>query len=553
MRSRLQATAPTLDPRRLTVLIVAIAALSTAWILLRTYYGARLTIDAASYLSGAENLAAGNGLTDYQGRELTWFPPGYSIVLAGFEIAGIGAAEGGRWLNAVLFGVIVGISGLWLKTVCRSSAVVLAGVIAIACSSTFHTDAVSLHSEPLYLLLTIGSLILVGEVLNRHPAVAGPKGPRLLATAGLLVGLSFAVRYVGVVAIVSSFLVLLVWRPSRSAMRIRLQAATVFGLAAALPTAAVVARNLSETGRVLGDRLDRSSGDTMLDALETTVRLQTRPAFAIPLVILAAAALISWTVRSRSLSPAYDSRTGIEDSRTGTAGGAPSRIARSAPFAAFVLLYVPTLVITQPWNQGPINARLWLPAAIGMLFVGCEALDSALDGGELLKAPRIPRLRVLAAGAGAVIVVALLASSYHAALHMRNALSLGHPDGEDVRGIVESPVIAYLEQNATDDGVYTNRVQEVYLLTGIQPVNHLPARAPGQTWTESECLNQFNKAADRHTRTQSPVLQIAWFDGTVRLNPRVYCDLEDLASLWSELTLVQDFPDGAIYRFDPSP
>ncbi len=526
------------SPRRLTVLIVAIAALSTAWILLRTWYGARLTSDAAAYLSGAENLASGNGLVDFEGDELTWFPPGYPIVLAGFEIAGIGAAEASRWLNAVLFGLTVGIAGLWLKTVCRSSAVVLAGVAAIACSPTLHVNAVSPHSEPLYLLLTTGSLIAVSEFLNRQPAGTGRRALRLLATAGLLAGLSFAVRYVGLVAIASSSLLILSWRPARTFLRIRLQAAALFGVAAALPVVAVLARNLVATGRLLGDRLDIHAGHSMLDAVGIITELHrtTRPTFAIGWIMLFGAALICWAAGGRPRPRSFPRRLGR---------------ARSAPFAAFVALYAGVSVVTQPLNADPINARLWLPAAIALVFVGCEALDAALQRSSPQDASGQGRRLALAAGTGAVIVVGLAAAVYYSAQNTRDALSLGHADGVIIRELVGSPVIAHLQDEATDGHLTTNRMHGVYLLTGIQPVHLLPWRPAGQTLTDSECLERLGRISTHDIPTGNTGFSIAWFE-VKPARPRWYCDIPALAAESPELELVEDFPDGAIYRFDPS-
>ncbi len=298
--------------RRLTAVIVAIAAVGTAWILVQTYHGACVTSDSVFYLSAAENLAAGKGLVGFRGNELYWFPPGYSISLAGFELAGIGAQEGGRYLNAVLFGATILISGLWLKTLCRSGTVVLAGVLTTASTKTFYHSAGCLHSEPLYLLLTLSSLILVSEAVKHDRA--GRRTQWMLLAAGLLSGLSVATRYVGIVTTVSSFLLLLFWRPSRTALRTRLQAATMFGLAASLPVVAVLIRNLAGTGRLLADRLYDSTGRTghsMLDAIETIIRFHfirfqvhptftiSHPTFAIGWIMLFTAVLAYWVAGGR--------------------------------------------------------------------------------------------------------------------------------------------------------------------------------------------------------------------------------------------------------------
>ncbi len=522
--------------RRLTMLIVAIAAASTAWILLRTHHGVRLTSDSAAYLSAAENLAAGKGLIDFEGDELTWFPPGFSIVLAGFELVGIGAKDASRWLNAILFGLTIGVSGLWLKKVCRSGVVVLAGVLAVASSRILQYIVASLYPESLFLLLTIGSLMLVSEFCKR-PGISR-RAQRLLALAGLLAGLSAAVRYVGIVAIASSLLLILLRQPSRTSLRTRLQAATLFGLTASLPVLAVLGRNLVVAGRLLGDRLDHGSGHSMLDAVEIILGLHgpSQPSFAIGWIMLLAAAVICWAPSRQMARPPPRNRLGTKS---------------SAPFAVFVVFYVAALVFTQPLNAGPVIARLWLPAAIALVFVGCDALDTAIGRSSLPDAPRDLTLRFLLAGTGAAVIVTLTAASYLSAQNTRDALSLDHPAGAAIRGIAESPLIERLHDHDTDR-LYSNRPIGVYLLSHIQPVHRLPRGQSDKPLTDSECLDLLRAGAADADLPGYGTLQIAWFDELRQGDIKTYCDIPALAAESPELELVEDFGDGAIYRFDPS-
>ncbi len=529
--------------RHLTAVIVTVAVGGTAWILVQTWHGACANTDAVFYLSAGENLGAGRGLVDFRGDELYWFPPGFPVSLALFEVLGIGAAEGGRWLNAIVFGATILVSGLCLKSICRSPVIVMAGVLAIACSRVFHYGAGCLHSDPLYLLLTLGSLILVSEFGKRSSTGGALQALRLMAVAGLLAGLSVTVRYVGVVAIASSVLLVLFWQPTRSVLRTRMKAATLFGLAAALPIVAVLARNFAGTGKILADRLDHSTGHTMLDAIETIIRLHGRwqPTFAVGLIMLIAAVLIFWMSAGRDRHSRFPRWFGIN---------------RSAPFGAFVLTHVFTLVVSQPWNSGPgVLPRLYLPAALALVFVGCEALDKAI--GPTAPSPSRdarskPGRNLVLAGTCVVIVVALASASYINAVRTRAAHIFGHHPGAIVEGITESPLIDDLRHHAEDDRYYSNRPLGVYLLTGIQPVRNLPAWWPWTSpSTESECLNEL-AALQRASLSETGRLRIAWFDSTHEDDSRIYCDIPDLASRSSELELVQDFPDGAIYRFDPS-
>ncbi len=226
---------------------------------------------------------------------------------------------------------------------------------------------------------------------------------------------------------------------------------------------------------------------------------------------------------------------------------------RSAPFAAFTALYIATVVFTQPWNQGPVNARLWLPAAIGLVFVGCEALDAALHRRRTQTAGDSPLLRVVTAGTITAVVVALTAASYLSVRNTRHARSLDHADAYVVGDSIDSPVLAYLEHQATDGAyLFSNRPVGIYILTGIQPVQLLPRRPAGQTWTDSECLDRLSEISAAAVGSGRKEIRIAWFKEPTQDDPSWYCDIGALASSSAELVLVQDFPDGSIYRLEPS-
>ncbi len=114
-------------------------------------------------------------------------------------------------------------------------------------------------------------------------------------------------------------------------------------------------------------------------------------------------------------------------------------------------------------------------------------------------------------------------------------------------------MIAHLQHHATDARLYSNRPAGVYLLTGIQPLLHLPAWWPWTSpLTDSDCFDHLTAFSNRAGQSESRKLQIAWFDELRRGDARFYCDIPALASGSSELELVEEFPDGAIYRFEPS-
>ena len=89
-------------------LIALLAALGAAHILVRTStYGAALGNDAFNYLSAAESLAAGEGLLSPGGGQMTLYAPFFSMAMAFLSLFGIEPVDGGRFLNATAFGLLI--------------------------------------------------------------------------------------------------------------------------------------------------------------------------------------------------------------------------------------------------------------------------------------------------------------------------------------------------------------------------------------------------------------------------------------------------------------
>ena len=151
---------------KVTVFIFAVAILGMSLILVRTStYGIGVGSDEANFIAMARNLAAGDGLLDYQRSKMhsaTW-PPLYPVTLAAADFLGVDALIAARFINAATFGLIVLASGLWLKK--RVKAPWLAGGGAVAVSVSPSLTIVSSHalSEPLFILFM---LLIRGTSVN---------------------------------------------------------------------------------------------------------------------------------------------------------------------------------------------------------------------------------------------------------------------------------------------------------------------------------------------------------------------------------------------------
>ncbi len=94
------------------VLIVA-ALLAVAIVLIATStYGSGISRDSVGYIAAARSIAAGEGVLSYNGKPLVIQPPLFPAVLAAASaISGADAVPAARILNALLFGLIVYLSG----------------------------------------------------------------------------------------------------------------------------------------------------------------------------------------------------------------------------------------------------------------------------------------------------------------------------------------------------------------------------------------------------------------------------------------------------------
>src|SRR5215208_8222567 len=86
-------------------LLMIFMAIGTFLVWYSTVWGAGLISDSFQYTASARNLAQGNGFSlpygDGELKPMTKYPPGFSILLAVFELIGMTALQGARLVNIV--------------------------------------------------------------------------------------------------------------------------------------------------------------------------------------------------------------------------------------------------------------------------------------------------------------------------------------------------------------------------------------------------------------------------------------------------------------------
>ncbi len=230
--------------------ILLIAVLGAAHILVRTStYGAAVEWDSVAYLTVAESLAAGDGLTRRPGAgAFVQWPPLFPMLLALLVPFGLEPVDSARFVNILAFGLTIALAGFWLGRNLDSRLLALAGTVAVATAVPLCDIFSYVMTEPLFILFTLLALTGLESFLNRTDAAM----PALALAAGWA-ALAAVTRYLGVVVILVGVLLVFL-APTRRDLSAaaRLKHAAVYGAISSFPLVLVLARNWSVSGTLAG-------------------------------------------------------------------------------------------------------------------------------------------------------------------------------------------------------------------------------------------------------------------------------------------------------------
>lgn len=229
---------------KLTVLLVLLCTVIGGTVIMEyaTRQGLAITTDSTVYLSVARNLLRGQGFVQSPGTPLTHFPPLYPAALALSGILRGDLLAGARCLqillyvaNALLVGLLVyrGTNGSLLATI--------AGLLFVFTSRPFLYCHANALSEPLFLFLTLGGLLLLHQYLKTDSYI-------LLVIAAIFVVLACLTRYIGIVLIPT--LLLCICLLSTSNWRHRIYAIFILCTLFLVPTLVWIIRNVMVSGNI---------------------------------------------------------------------------------------------------------------------------------------------------------------------------------------------------------------------------------------------------------------------------------------------------------------
>lgn len=215
-------------------------------LLVTSYYGAGLTPDSGAYIAAARSMAEGKGFFTGYGA-FVWWPPLYPALLGtiGF-VSGVDPLSSAPVINAILFGLIVYLSGvLFHKKLTSSISFVFICTIFIMVSNQLFQVSVMVWAEPLFICFVLLYLIYLDSYLIKTDT----KSLLLLSFAAALACLT---RYIGVILIVTGVINILVFR--RDYFKAKILHLILFVFISSLPISIWIIRNYFLTGTLTGYR-----------------------------------------------------------------------------------------------------------------------------------------------------------------------------------------------------------------------------------------------------------------------------------------------------------
>ncbi|MHB8854676.1 MAG: ArnT family glycosyltransferase [Ignavibacteriaceae bacterium] len=219
-------------------------------IILISLYGVGVSPDSVYYISVARHIADGTGFVGYDGYYFVLQPPLYPLLLAAIiKIFSIDPLISAGYLNAILFGLIVYYSGLFLLNHLKSLPLIIIGTLSIMVSFVIIQISLIALSEPLFILF----VLLYLNYFDNYRIKGTITSLLFFSTAAALACLT---RYVGVIIILTGSISIFIWK--RKTFKELFQHLIIFLLITILPTGLWILRNYLLSGTFVGQRADSS-------------------------------------------------------------------------------------------------------------------------------------------------------------------------------------------------------------------------------------------------------------------------------------------------------
>ncbi len=483
--------------------ILAVSIAGAMLVLIATHrYGAGVTLDFAAYVASARSLLAGRGYLSFDGAPFVMWPPLYPTVLALVGLAGFDPAEAAPYLNAVIFGLLIFVSGVWLTRNVKYKPFVYLCLLSIALSAPLLQVSVFALSEPLFALLVMLFIVEAESYLKD-----GKAAQFYLLSA--LAALACLTRYIGVSVVLTGGLLMLL-RRDKAVLR-RVLDAALFGIISILPLALWVFRNSRMASSLSGER--GASAASLPESLSYAVDTAS-----------------SWFVPGAVPPPVraglFLFLIGVLLLRLKKQKG--QAWLKDAPVPVFLLFFVGTLVaLSAAVGFDRIDDRLMSPCFAPLMCLVFYGIDQAAE----MKRPVIrPVLAVL-------ICLWLLYPLVRAGSTVSDYLEYG-PGKFSRRLWSRSGLIDYMKITPLHGQVVSNAPDALYIFAGISA-----KMSPKKYLYNSSDRPSGNPAKSIRAPGASGDTYLVWFEG---IGGNGLYDITELGSIL-KIEPVRKFPDGTIY------
>lgn len=409
--------------------------------------------DSVVYLGAARSLLQGQGLRDLGfNTPLLHFPPLYPFLLALVGLISGNMLAGARWIDALLFGANIFLTGLAAKRFYRSSPLALLPPLCALISIGILNDHLVVMSEAPFLFFEILFLWQLVVHLESGSNAA-------LAVAGLSAGLAGITRYTGPALVAAGVIAIVVLTGKRSRTAVR--NCVVFGVLSCSPTILWVARNLYLTGRTTDRTLvAHVIGLAQLRFGLNTIATWLVPA-AVPLVIKAGLLLgITLAVIAGGIYLKRNSSAGAQSSLGGTDHIVPAVVAIFvACYVGWVLVSISFFDISTVLDDRMLSAT-YIPVLLGMAWMVWQLERTPLAG------------RGFQAATAILLAAFVLVNGVRCAARIVTVRRAGI--GYTGARWINSPVIQRIKMLPPDAMIYTDMRSAVSFLTKM-PASALPA------------------------------------------------------------------------------
>jgi hypothetical protein len=506
-----------------TIKLLVLLLLSIAGVFLilacTSKYGAGISHDSIAYIYAARSLADGKGFL-YFGYETPFvqWPPLFPALLGLMLKAGVDCAIMGRYINALVFGLIIFFTGRRFLSKIETYPLALAGQTAILLSYPLVFVSKFIWTEPLFILFLTLFIFKLEDYLIENKA-------KNLVLSSVFAALACLTRYIGVTAIITGLLLLFL--QSKKLQR-KLANMAVFGFVSTVPLMIWFVRNYRVFSTIAGSRMP--SQYTLGQNLKLTFMTAASwflpgTGFSVPLKVAVLVCIILLAIFIVIFALPGGKKYRVSDGMPGY--GKASAVYIIAP-AFFVVIYTIYLVVSAATVAiDAIGTRLLVPVFVPVISIVIFLLDRlcGLLSGQASKAVLKFLLIVFTFSLLVFPLVNVVALT-------EDAVNNG-AGGYSSKKWKYSETIEYLKNNLSGCNIYSNYPDAIYLHAGM-PARYTPKKAGPEPYG----FGSFEKSVQKSGNTY-----IVWFDQEI--SGSLYAP-EDL-TIHFELEQVVKTADGVVY------